>query len=914
MSEDLEQEHVTQIENLRCEYLVNPLGIDELNPRLSWLMLTSRTGAKQVAYRIRVASSMNVLHSGAADLWDSDWIESDQSDQHEYLGRALVSRETCFWNVEVKDETGSVTLSQPAFWTVGLLQQDDWRASWISADPEIIQRDPDAIEASLTKPGSAAYFRKAFNTADKLKSAYLYVSARGIFEAELNGCKVGDDVFAPEWTDYDKRIHYRCYDVTQLIKQGDNGLGLILGDGWWSGYVGWQEQRGRYGSLQNSVIAQLEIHYENGQQDIISSDDSWRCHTGPIISSDFMMGEVYDARREIENWSQASLHKAHEWLPAIEVPAPEVPLVWQRSEPVKVVQELEPVIVKKVALGRYIFDVGQNISGWVKLNLSKLPEGTELTLRHAERLNPDGSMHVENLRRAKATDIYVCKGEESESWQPRFTFHGFQYVELSGLPQEIEPDRALIKACVVHSATKQVGHFECSHPGVNRLWLNSLWSQKDNFISVPTDCPQRDERLGWTGDAQVFLRTSICNMDVVAFFNKWMIDIEDAQTEEGVFPDTAPRLREDTNFVGLENLGGGAGWADAGVIIPHTLWRVYADRRILQRHYSAMVAWVDWIESHNPNGLRENELANNYGDWLCIPSDTSFGTHSPMKTLLATAFWADDCAKLNEIALELNLEEDAQRFREMFNKIRKAFQREWLLEDGRLSVETQTAYLLALAFDLVPAQERDSAAGHLVDLIREQDWHLNTGFIGVGLLNPQLSLNGFANVAYKLLLQDTYPSWLYPVKNGATTIWERWNGWTEHEGFFNPHMNSFNHYSLGSVGEWLFRFVAGIDCDNQHPGFQKFILCPYIEDGLDFARAHYECSHGLIESHWQKSGSQIHWNIVIPANTQAKVGLPLVNLDQLQLNQKPLTATVNTDAQRHWLRLEAGCYEFSWAR
>jgi alpha-L-rhamnosidase len=352
-------------------------------------------------------------------------------------------------------------------------------------------------------------------------------------------------------------------------------------------------------------------------------------------------------------------------------------------------------------------------------------------------------------------------------------------------------------------------------------------------------------------------------MDVAAFFTKWMVDVEDAQTADGIFPDVAPRLREGENFVGLDGLGGAAGWADAGIIVPWTIWRVYGDRRIIERHWNAMA-----------DGLRVNELGNNYGDWLCIPSDTTFRTHSPMKNLLATAYWADDAAKMAIMARELGRDAEANRFQVMFEKVRVAFQREWLRADGRLAVETQTAYLLALAFDLLPDDVRARAAEHLVENITALDWHLSTGFIGVSHLNPTLTITGHADVAYRLLLRDDYPSWLYPVKHGATTIWERWNGWTKQEGFFVPHMNSFNHYSLGSVGEWLFRHVAGIELDPETPGFQKFVLRPFIGEGLDFARGSYRTMHGEIVSDWKRTGDQLTWTLRIPANTTARVFVP----------------------------------------
>jgi alpha-L-rhamnosidase len=376
------------------------------------------------------------------------------------------------------------------------------------------------------------------------------------------------------------------------------------------------------------------------------------------------------------------------------------------------------------------------------------------------------------------------------------------------------------------------------------------------------------------GDAQVFLRTASYNMDVAAFFTKWMIDVEDAQTDDGIFSDVSPRISEHERFVGLDQLRGAAGWADAGVIVPWTLWQVYGDLQIVERHWTAMVRWLDWIERKNPSGLRVNELGNNYGDWLCIPSDTTFRTHSPMKNLLATAYWADDAAKMSRMARALGREAEAKRFQAMFENVRDAFQKEFLREDGQLTVETQTAYLLALAFDLLPENARARATERLVDNIKSLDWHLSTGFIGISHLNPQLTLAGRSDVAYKLLLRDDYPSWLYPVKHGATTIWERWNGWTHQDGFFNPHMNSFNHYSLGSVGEWLFRHVAGIELDADAPGFQRFVLRPFVGDGLDFVRASYRTMHGEVVSDWKRVGDKLTWSVRIPTNTSARVFVP----------------------------------------
>jgi alpha-L-rhamnosidase len=851
-----------RVSRLRCEYLVNPLGIDETKPRLSWNIESNRRGARQAAWRIQVTSD-------AGDLWDSGRVENDGTTQIGYEGVPLTSRMVCRWQVQVWDDQGQTAVSEPALWTMGLLKPNDWEARWIAPHPDYLKHAAHAVQPTLTEPGTPPWLRKTFHLKGSVRRATLYASARGLFDLHLNGRPITSDVFAPEWTDYDKRIHYRTYDVTGLVKKGDNALGAVLGDGWYSGYVGWQETRGRYG-LQNSLLAQLEIELDDGSRHAVITDSSWRCAAGPILYSDFMMGESYDARQELTGWDEAK-HDDSKWFRVVEVEPVEVRLVAQRSEPVRKTETIDPISVNEIKPGVFIYDLGQNISGWVRLRVSG-PAGARVTLRHGERLSPDGTLYTENLRRAQATDTYILRGAGEETWEPRFTFHGFQYVELTGLPHA--PGKDAVTGCVVRSATRPTGQFECSHPGVNRLWLNGLWSQKDNFLSIPTDCPQRDERLGWMGDAQVFLRTAAYNMDVAAFFTKWMTDVEDAQTPEGVFPDTAPRLREGEDFVGLDGLCGAAGWADAGIVVPWTIWRVYNDKRIIKRHYRAMTVWLDYIERTNPDGVRRHELGNNYGDWLCIPSDTTFRTQSPMKTLLATAYWADDAAKLSRMAREIGRQNDAERFNTMFERVRGAFQKEFLLEDGRLAVDTQTAYLLALAFDLLPTEVRPRAAQRLVDNIESLGWHLSTGFIGISHLNPTLTAIGRPDVAWRLLLNEDYPSWLYPVRHGATTIWERWNGWTEEDGFFNPHMNSFNHYSLGSVGEWLYRCVAGIELDPQANGFRRLLIRPYPNRALKWAQAFYESIQGTIESRWQMEDDTLTLEVRIPANTQARIYVP----------------------------------------
>lgn len=923
----------SRLTHLRCEYLKNPLGIDELLPRLSWIFESSRRGARQVAYRVIVASTPEQLAAGDTDMWDSGRVESDQSSHIEYDGTRRRSRDVCYWQVSIWDELGNVLTSEPGVWTMGLLKQQDWVGKWITYDPKIIERDAEALQATELQPGTPVLFRRSFEVPSIVRRATLYATARGLIEPRLNGQAVTDDKFIPEWTDYHKRLHYRTFDVTNHVLQGENTLAVTLGDGWWSGYVGWQETRAPYGTMQNSVQMQLEVELETGKFVQISTDHNWKCDTGPILFSDFMMGETYDARREQAGWDLPGFDESR-WLDAVETPPPceripefgfsnnqkretnqPLPLVAQPSEPVRVVEALAPMSVHTAARDACIYDFGQNFAGYVEITLSG-PAGTRVQLRHGERLNPDGTLYTENLRRAKATDVYILKGEGTEVWRPSFTFHGFQYLELTGLTEPLP--LAQVRGCVVMSATPSVGDFECSHPLVNRLWKNALWGQKGNFLSVPTDCPQRDERLGWMGDAQIFMRTATYNMDVAAFFTKWMTDVADSQDVDGIFPDVAPRLDEGGSFIGLDGLGGGAGWADAGVIVPWTMWRVYGDRRIVERHWQSMVRWLDWLEQTNPQGIRCNHLGNNYGDWLCIPADTTFRTHSEMKTLLATAYWAHDASIMAELAQMLGRTTEAERFEEMEACVRDAFQDKWLAEGGRLVVETQTAYLLALAFDLLPEHVRGQAAEHLVRLIAKEGWHLSTGFIGIKELNPTLTLTGHADVAGRLLCNEDYPSWLYPVVHGATTIWERWNGWTAEEGFFDPQMNSFNHYSLGSVGEWLYRHLAGIELDPAHPGFKRFVIKPYPTGDLEYARASYRSIHGTIESSWQRLEDRFKLNVRIPANTQATVCYPCppeaaVLEGGLPANESKWIRMLGHDGQYVAFSVPSGTYEFSTA-
>jgi alpha-L-rhamnosidase len=890
---------------LKCEYRVDPLGIDERAPRLSWALDSQVRGATQSAYRVLVAGSEEDLEAEENLLWDSGRVESGRTIGVEYGGEALRSGSRCVWKVRVWDGAGDPSpYGGPAVSEMGLLERSDWKGAWISLgegpDEDFDPPTGDEYDDLANGLAPSPYLRKEFSLDRPVRRVRLYATARGVYELSINGTRVGEDVLAPGWTDYNQRVQYQTYDVTPLLADGANALGAILGDGWFAGFVGFDpKHRGALYGSRPQLLAQLNIEYEDGSRESIATDGSWRCSTGPILFSDLLMGESYDARKEMPGWAEPGFDDS-EWYGVEVEEIGDANLVAQPDEGIRVTEEVEAKTVTEPEAGRYVFDLGRNMVGWVRLRVEG-EAGTEVTLRYAEALNPDGTVYTTNLRSARATDHYVLKGEGEEYYEPRFTFHGFRYVEVTGYPGE--PQLGTITGRVVHSATPPTGSFECSSQMVNELQENILWGQRGNFLSVPTDCPQRDERLGWMGDAQVFVRTASFNMDVAAFFEKWMVDVEDAQSPEGAFPDVAPLLKGS----GLIDLRWGApAWGDAGVIVPWTIFRTYDDTRIVERHYDAMVRWIEYLHEANPDLIRKNRMGNNYGDWL-----SPRGDHTP-KHLLATAYWAYDAKLMAEMAQATGRYEDAKEYSDLNERIKATFNDAYVSPDGRIEGDTQTCYLLALHMDLLPEELRPAAADHLVRTIEREDWHLSTGFVGVGYLCPVLTETGHTDVAYQLLNNETYPSWGYTIKNGATTIWERWDGWTEENGFQSPNMNSFNHYSLGSVGEWLYRYVAGIDLGT--PGYGSIVIRPRPGGGLTHARGEYDSVRGRISSAWKIEDDRFVLEVIIPPNTTATVHVPVA--DGVSESGKPVEEAegiefLRADAGETVLSVGSGRYEFA---
>jgi alpha-L-rhamnosidase len=882
---------MTPISNLATEYQNNPLGIDITTPRLSWQLHTERQGAKQAAYRILAASDKKLLKNGKADLWDSGQQASDASVHITYAGKKLLSRQRVYWNVTVWDEAGDANQSETAWFEIGLLKPSDWKAKWIGA----------ALSGGARSTIPVPFLRKAFKLASSITSARLYVTAVGMYECSINGQPIGDDLLTPGWTDYNKRIQYQVYDVTRLLKKGDNAIGAMLGDGWASGFVGLGNRQLYIDKPQ--FLAQLEVTLSNGRKVVINTDQTWKHQFGPILESDMFMGEAYDARLEMKHWNTPRF-KDKAWLKVELFKAPRAALVATNGPRVKRIQELkpisEPIDKSDFIRRRAIFDMGQNMVGWIRLKGSA-PAGTSVVLRFAEVLNPDGSLYTTNLRGARATDVYTFSGNAEEIWEPKFTFHGFRYVELLGYPGKVSRDT--LTGVVIHSDMEQTGSFECSDPTINQLQKNILWGQKGNFVDVPTDCPQRDERLGWTGDIQVFVRTAAFNMDVASFMTKWSKDVTDAQSDKGAVPAVVPNVIPDLK-------DGGPAWADAAVICPWTMYLCYGDTTILQDNYSTMTRFMDFLERESADLIR---CAPGYkgwmgfGDWLSINADTP-------RDLIGTAFMAYDAQLMAKIATIIGKPKDAQKYSKLFTDIKTAFQNNYLksgksktskasaqnrrdvsqadaISRGNLQrvdygpvsskvfntdlfTPSQTAYVLALHFDLLPEDLRSVAAQELVDDIKRRDLHLSTGFVGAPYLPHVLSKHGQLETAYALLNQKTWPSWLYSVTQGATTIWERWDGWTEDRGFQDPEMNSFNHYAYGSIGAWLYQSVAGIEIDPEHPGYKHSILRPQPHSSLTHASAKLKTAYGNLESSWKNNKGKFEWTVVVPANTTSTVQLP----------------------------------------
>ena len=884
--------------NLRCEYKSNPKGIETLSPRLSWQLqkIKDLRGQYQHAYQIQVALSKEDLRSSSRLVWDTNKVESDKSIQIPYKGQNLQAKKIYYWRVKIWDNaSGEGKWSETAFWEMGMMNARNWTAKWI--EPELEEKEKAYNPCPL--------LRRNFILKNNIQTARLYISSKGLYEAYINGKPVTESLFNPGWTSYNKRIQYQIYDVKDLLSE-KNVIAVRLGDGWFRGqfdsYDRWNTNYGKNLAL----ICQLEITYANGQTVKISSDKKWKSSTGGIIMSGLYDGEYYDANLEKKDWNEVD-YSDKEWSSVRVFEHDKKLLVGSEGSAIKKMEFLKPKELLITPEGDQVLDMGQNMVGWMKIKV-RGEAGDTLQLEHAEVLDADGNFYRDNLRTAEQKTTYVLDNNELRALEPHFTFHGFRYVKLSGFNDKIDLDD--FEGVVIYSDMNKTGTFECSNEKVNQLQSNITWGQKGNFLGIPMDCPQRDERMGWTGDAQVFCRTACFNYDGSSFFTKWLQDLKLDQLENGSVPWAVPDVLK---------RNGSAGWGDAATIIPWTLYLKYGDERILERQYGSMVSWVQFLSDLSEGNFLVQK-GFHFGDWnfFIHPTDWNDKPGYSDKDFIATAFYAHSTELLMKTAKVLNKAEDVKKYSRLLKNIKLAFQAEFMTPSGRLSPHSQTAYTLALEFDLIPDKYKKYAVDYLVKDIRERKFHLSTGFLGTPHLCHALSNNGHADIAYKLLLQESHPSWLYPIDKGATTLWERWDGIKPDGSFQDTKANSFNHYAYGAVGDWLYRVVAGIELDPEAPAYKQVVIQPQIGSDLNYAKASYESMYGLIESHWEvMDGESFVLKVKIPPNTKARVLLPQANLLEVREGNASLEGIEGIISSEQLdenclLEIESGNYEFSY--
>lgn len=779
--------------------------------------------------------------------------------------------------------------------TIVITTDESWTASIETNEKDLINADVIALvgEKPWRLPQSelsfnpAAYFRKSFNTTKKIIRAFVYCSALGLYNIQINGKQLSENRLTPGWSDFHHRVNYNAYDVTHILNlSSEHIINVILADGYYSGYCGWEKGRDYYGKYP-ALKLQLIISYDDGSDEIICTDENWVSSEGPIREADILMGEFYDSNYEwnIKGWDSYNFDESN--FKKVNVLADIHPeLTSYKAEPVRQRFEFKPQSVIRLDEKKFIIDFGQNFAGFARLVLRNVGK-QKITLRFAEMLNEDGSIYTQNLRMARAQDTYISKGDFEEIWEPLFTYHGFRYVEITGLEKV---DNSTITGVSINSLPEQTAHFTSSNSKLNKLIECITWNQKSNYLDIPTDCPQRDERFGWTGDAISFFRTAAFNLDVSSFYHNWFGNLFDAQRIDGALPPFAP----------LADMGVGpvyfnaAGWADAGIITPYLFYEFYKDLDLLEKYYKRMKIFIKSLELQSTD-LIQPEFG--YGDWLCIGEATS-------KSFIATAYFAYDCSLMKRIASILGHSDDEFFYGELFQKVKRSFRKKFLNADGLPIQLTQTAAVLAIHFDLLDAEEAEKAKSFLIKDLTNKNYHITTGFLGLSFLMPVLSSLDRNDIAWKLLTNDEFPGWFFMIANGATTLWERWDSFHPEKGFYDPTMNSFNHCSLGCVGEWLFTGIAGIN--PIEPGFKKFMIRPYIPDELTYAEASFKTNYGIIKSEWKKDEENLTMKIQVPFNTTAVIVIPF-NVYKLSASHSILRKENNST----YIEVGSGNYEIT---
>jgi alpha-L-rhamnosidase len=873
-----------KVQHLLTENLPNPNSVDAVAPRFSWqLAAGSARNVMQTAYEIKVTDDAKNV------VWAPGKISSDQSTFVTYKGSPLASGQKYIWQVKVWDNKGKASEWATAWFQMGLLTEGDWKAQWIG---------PVTEEASRPSP----LFRKGFSIGKKIKSATAYITAHGLYEAHINGQRVGTDYLTPGYTSYNKRIQYQAYDVTNLLKPGANAVGASLGSGWYRGIYGIGTRKEIYGK-DIALLLQINITYTDGSTAIIGTDDSWKTSTGEVRYAEIYMGSTIDARMEQKGWSTAAFDDKS-WTTVSVQNYPKNILIATVNETVKKKETFKAIKLFTTPKGEKVIDFGQNLVGWVKFKVNG-KAGDKIVISHAEVMDKEGNFYTDNLRDAKCINTFILKGGE-ETFEPQFTWQGFQYIRIEGYPGDIKPED--FTAIALYSDMPVTGTFKTSNDLINQLQHNIEWGQRGNFLDIPTDCPQRDERLGWTGDAQAFSRTATYNMNVHTFFTKWLKDLAIDQFADGSVPHVIPDAFDNGKPSGG---GGSAGWSDAATIIPWNMYLAYGDKEILANQYPSMKKWVECMKGRSRNNLWNT--GSHFGDWLFFTrNDDNDGTAAiTSKYLIAQCFYAYSTQILINTAKVLGKTDDVATYTKLLADVKQAFINEYTTPNGLISSDTQTAYTLALQFDMLPENLRQQAAKRLADNVRRYGNHLTTGFLGTPYLCSALSRFGYADVAFGLLMQKNYPSWLYPITKGATTIWERWNGIHPDGTLEVPSMNSYNHYAYGAIGDWMYRTVAGIDTKADLVGYKGIVIKPTIGGNFTKIDANYETPYGKVTSSWKVEGGNFVLDVVIPPNTTATVYVPTKGTNAVTEGGKPVTKSGEQVEGYTAVNVGSGNYHFS---
>jgi alpha-L-rhamnosidase len=860
-------DNILHPQNLRCEYLANPLGIDILKPRLSWFSTSNQRNQKQTAYRILAASSLKKLSTDEGDLWDTKKVLSDESINIVYSGKKLNSGDVCYWKVKLWDANDNESdWSEPASWSMGLLDKTDWKGFWIGLD-SLIGNDK---QFSL----SARYVRKEFDAAKKIKRATAYICGVGLFELYINGNKIGDQVLAPALSEYPKRSYYMTFDVTKEIEAGKNAVGVILGAGRYFSPIKWDQHYGF-----PKMIFQLNIEFSDGNKESIVSDSTWKITAdGPIIFNNEFQGEHYDATKEMPGWNQIDFDDS-KWIDAERVGNPSEVLSAQMIEPIKIMETINPKSINEIEPGVYVYDMGQNMVGWVSLKVSAARD-TKIKLRYAENINQNGQLDTFNLRLARSTDIYIANGNGVEIWQPRFTYHGFRYVELSGY--QGKPDLSTIIGKVIYDNIRTTGHFTCSNETINKIYNTAYWGIRGNYRSLPTDCPQRDERHGWLGDRSTGSYGESFIFDNNALYSKWMTDIADGQKATGSISDVNPTYRQ----VYSDNMT----WPSTFLFVPGYLYQQYGNFKVIADNYNAMKKWILYIrDKYMTDNLVQRD---SYGDW-CVPPKDPFAKSEKDSTrispgsFIAAAYFYHCLNLMKNYASLLNEDEDSKVFASLSEKVRDAINNTYLDKNIFCYANNAvTANAIALSFNIPPKEIKSKVFNNLVEkIINDHNSHTGCGLIGQQWIMRTLTDNGNPELAFKFAANNSYPSWGYMVENGATTIWERWNGNTAPSS-----MNSHNHVMLlGDLIIWLYEELAGIKADVKNPGFKKIVMKPNLLGNLKFVEASYLSMFGLIKSNWKIEKDKFCWDVDVPPNTTATIYVPAEKESDVTENGKNLS-------------------------